>query len=103
MFWELISIIHKKNILYLIINFNSSLIAQKTYMKFFLLLKIQIINLNATYIIYVSCNTSTQARDVKLLMENGYKIKKFSIVDQFPHTHHIETIFILVKSEDNVS
>jgi len=63
----------------------------------------KIIDLDAEQIIYVSCNPSTQARDVKLLIENGYLIKKFSIADQFPHTHHIETIFILVKSLDNVS
>ena len=63
----------------------------------------KIINLNCDNIIYVSCNPSTQARDIKILMEYGYIIKKFSIADQFPHTHHIETIFMLVKSLDNVS
>tara|TARA_B100000579_G_scaffold382693_1_gene352018 strand:+ start:2866 stop:4320 length:1455 start_codon:yes stop_codon:yes gene_type:complete len=63
----------------------------------------KIIDLDSKEIIYVSCNPSTQARDVKLFLEHGYKIKKFSIADQFPHTHHIETIFILVKSIDNVS
>ena len=63
----------------------------------------KIINLDAKKIIYVSCNPSTQARDIKLLTEHGYMIKKFSIVDQFPHTHHIETVFMLVKSLDNVS
>ena len=57
----------------------------------------KIIELHAERIIYVSCNPSTQARDVKFLIESGYNIKKFSIVDQFPHTHHIETIFILIK------
>ena len=63
----------------------------------------KIIELNGEEIIYVSCNPSTQARDIKLLLEYGYIIKKFSIADQFPHTHHIETIFLLVKSIDNVS
>ena len=63
----------------------------------------KIINLDAKKIIYVSCNPSTQARDVKFLIEHGYMIKKFSIADQFPHTHHIETIFMLIKSLDNVS
>ena len=51
----------------------------------------------------MSCNPSTQARDIKLLIDEGYEIQKFSIADQFPHTHHVETIFVLVKSEDNVS
>ncbi|RPG57929.1 MAG: 23S rRNA (uracil(1939)-C(5))-methyltransferase RlmD [Flavobacteriales bacterium TMED191] len=63
----------------------------------------KIIELNSQEIIYVSCNPSTQARDIEILMKYGYVIKKFSIADQFPHTHHIETIFILVKSTDNVS
>jgi len=63
----------------------------------------KIIELDGEEIIYVSCNPSTQARDIKLLLEYGYAIKKFSIADQFPHTHHIETIFLLVKSIDNVS
>ena len=63
----------------------------------------KIIALNSKTIIYVSCNPSTQARDIKILIENGYKIIQFSIADQFPHTHHIETIFILQKSEDDVS
>ena len=71
------------------------ILAQKSIKK--------IINLDAKKIIYVSCNPSTQARDIKLLIEHGYVIKKFSIVDQFPHTHHIETVFMLVKSLDNVS
>ena len=57
----------------------------------------KIIELNSQEIIYVSCNPSTQARDIQILMEHGYAIKKFSIADQFPHTHHIETIFILIK------
>ena len=63
----------------------------------------KIIELDSKKIIYVSCNPSTQARDIKILIDNGYEIEKFSIVDQFPHTHHIETIFVLLKSKDNVS
>ena len=63
----------------------------------------KIIELNATKIIYVSCNPSTQARDIQILINHGYIIRKFSIVDQFPHTNHIETIFILIKSSDDVS
>ncbi|MBE37754.1 MAG: 23S rRNA (uracil(1939)-C(5))-methyltransferase RlmD [Flavobacteriales bacterium] len=61
----------------------------------------KIIELDAKKIIYVSCNPSTQARDIKMLITNGYIIKKFSIVDQFPHTHHIETIFMLKKKLSN--
>ena len=57
----------------------------------------KIIKLDAKKIIYVSCNPSTQARDLKILIENGYMMKKISIADQFPHTHHIETIIMLIK------
>jgi 23S rRNA (uracil1939-C5)-methyltransferase len=45
-------------------------------------------------IIYVSCNTATQARDIGL-MSGKYKIKKVQPVDMFPHTHHIENIILL--------
>jgi tRNA/tmRNA/rRNA uracil-C5-methylase (TrmA/RlmC/RlmD family) len=48
--------------------------------------------------VYVSCNPTTQARDVALLMENGYELKKLSMVDMFPHTPHIETVGVLEKN-----
>ena len=48
-------------------------------------------------IVYVSCNPSTQARDVKIFCENGYKLIKLRPVDMFPHTPHIENISTLVK------
>jgi len=52
----------------------------------------------AQRLVYVSCNPTTQARDVALLMENGYELKKLSMVDMFPHTPHIETIAVLEKN-----
>lgn len=57
----------------------------------------KIINLKAKRLVYVSCNPATQARDTKQLMQAGYKIRKFSLVDQFPHTAHIETVFLFEK------
>ena len=59
----------------------------------------KIIELNSKKIIYVSCDPSTQARDLSFLEKNGYKLVKFSIVDQFPHTYHIETIVLLEKTK----
>ena len=57
----------------------------------------KIIDLNADRMIYVSCNPATQARDTELLSNAGYQIKKISLVDQFPHTSHIETIALFEK------
>lgn len=50
------------------------------------------IDLGAKNIVYISCNPSTQARDTDLLRQAGYELEKFSLVDQFPHTGHIESI-----------
>jgi tRNA/tmRNA/rRNA uracil-C5-methylase (TrmA/RlmC/RlmD family) len=47
--------------------------------------------------VYVSCNPATQARDTESLYEAGYQIKKISLVDQFPHTSHIETVVLFEK------
>jgi len=57
----------------------------------------KIINLNADRLVYVSCNPATQARDTEQLTQAGYSIKKFSLVDQFPHTAHIETVVLFEK------
>ena len=64
-------------------------IAPKTLQK--------IIALNADRMVYVSCNPATQARDTELLRAAGYQIKKMSLVDQFPHTAHIETVVLFEK------
>jgi len=57
----------------------------------------KIIKINADRIVYVSCNPATQARDTVELVDNGYKLKKLSLVDQFPHTSHIETVVLFEK------
>ena len=57
----------------------------------------KIVNLNSKRIVYISCDPSTQARDYKYLIDKGYELVKFSIIDQFPHTYHIETIGLLEK------
>ncbi|TCI92770.1 23S rRNA (uracil(1939)-C(5))-methyltransferase RlmD [Tenacibaculum sp. M341] len=58
----------------------------------------KIIHLNAERMVYVSCNPATQARDTEQLKEAGYAIKKISLVDQFPHTSHIETVVLFEKN-----
>jgi 23S rRNA (uracil1939-C5)-methyltransferase len=57
----------------------------------------KIIKLGAERMVYVSCNPATQARDTEHLRAAGYVIKKFSLVDQFPHTSHIETVVLFEK------
>jgi len=45
-------------------------------------------------LLYISCNPVTMARDVELLIEWGYVFKQLQTVDMFPHTPHIESIWI---------
>lgn len=55
------------------------------------------IKLAKSYIIYVSCNPATLARDLKYLHENGFKTKYIQPVDMFPHTYHIESISLIKR------
>ena len=57
----------------------------------------QINDFNPKEIIYVSCNPSTLARDVKIFKEYGFKLKTVQPVDMFPHTFHIENVCLLVR------
>ncbi|WP_271856059.1 23S rRNA (uracil(1939)-C(5))-methyltransferase RlmD [Patiriisocius marinus] len=56
----------------------------------------QLLQLGAKKIVYVSCNSATQARDLALLDEM-YKVTKVQPVDMFPQTHHVENVVLLVK------
>ena len=47
-------------------------------------------------IVYVSCNSATQARDLEM-MDHAYKVTKIQAVDMFPHTHHVENIVLMEK------
>jgi len=57
----------------------------------------KVIELGAEHIIYVSCNPSTQARDTGTLKEAGYKMIHYHLVDQFPHTSHIEGVAVFKR------
>jgi 23S rRNA (uracil1939-C5)-methyltransferase len=48
-------------------------------------------------VVYVSCEPSTQARDIRLLIDKGYVIQKAVPVDMFPQTYHVESIVLLHK------
>lgn len=46
---------------------------------------------------YLSCNPSTQARDIKRLCDAGYKVTDISLLDFYPQTSHIETLLTCIK------
>lgn len=52
----------------------------------------KIMRLGAKRLVYVSCNPATQARDLLELRDNGYQLQSLKLVDQFPHTAHIEAV-----------
>ena len=56
----------------------------------------QLIKISAPKIVYVSCNSATQARDLALLDEL-YRVTKVQAVDMFPQTHHVENVVLLEK------
>ncbi|MFN0083686.1 MAG: 23S rRNA (uracil(1939)-C(5))-methyltransferase RlmD [Ferruginibacter sp.] len=61
----------------------------------------KLLEIAASVIVYVSCNTATMARDILLLSEK-YTVEKTQPVDMFPHTHHIECVarLVLRKGEE---
>ena len=54
----------------------------------------QLIKIKADRIVYVSCNSATQARDLALL-DPYYKVQRVQPVDMFPQTHHVENVVLL--------
>lgn len=56
----------------------------------------QILSVSPQKIVYVSCNSATQARDLAL-MDSMYKVTKVQPVDMFPQTHHVENVVLLEK------
>jgi tRNA/tmRNA/rRNA uracil-C5-methylase (TrmA/RlmC/RlmD family) len=61
-------------------------------------------SLEPATVVYVSCNPSTQARDVRRLIDLGYELVEVQPLDMFPRTKHVETVAVLtragVRSED---
>lgn len=53
--------------------------------------------LTSKYIVYVSCNISTLARDIKILSKYGFIVEYIQPVDMFPNTYHVETIALLTR------
>ena len=51
-------------------------------------------------IVYVSCDSATLARDLRILVDGGYELKKVQAFDQFAHTTHVETVVKLSLKKD---
>ena len=54
----------------------------------------KLLDLKIPKIVYVSCNTATQARDLEV-MRGEYQVESVQPIDMFPQTHHIENILLL--------
>ena len=61
----------------------------------------QILKIKADRIVYVSCNSATQARDIEL-MNTEYKVTNIQPIDMFPQTHHVENIVVLEWQQDSI-
>lgn len=56
----------------------------------------QILHILPEKVVYISCNSATQARDLALMKED-YVIEKSQAVDMFPQTHHVENVVLLKR------
>jgi 23S rRNA (uracil1939-C5)-methyltransferase len=58
----------------------------------------ELLRLSVERLVYVSCEPSTHARDIALLVRGGYRLRRAAIVDMFPQTYHVETVALLERS-----
>jgi 23S rRNA (uracil1939-C5)-methyltransferase len=53
--------------------------------------------LKAKEVVYVSCDPVTLSRDLKVMVDSGYRISELHLVDMFPQTFHLETVAMLTR------
>jgi 23S rRNA (uracil1939-C5)-methyltransferase len=58
----------------------------------------ELLRLGPERIVYISCEPSTQARDLAALISGGYRVRRAAIVDMFPQTYHVETVASLDRA-----
>ncbi|WP_263559903.1 23S rRNA (uracil(1939)-C(5))-methyltransferase RlmD [Paenibacillus polymyxa] len=58
-----------------------------------------ILEMKPERVVYVSCNPSTLARDLRILEDGGYSTVEVQPVDMFPHTVHVESVALLVRKD----
>lgn len=57
-------------------------------------------DMNPDRVVYVSCDSSTLARDCKIFRELGYDVKEYTAVDMFPRTVHCEAVCLLTRKDN---
>jgi 23S rRNA (uracil1939-C5)-methyltransferase len=55
-------------------------------------------NIAPERVVYVSCNPASLARDSVLLLAQGYRLERLSVLDMFPQTHHTEAMALFVRN-----
>lgn len=60
-----------------------------------------LIEMKVKKIVYISCDQATLGRDLKVLVDNGYEVKKVTPVDMFPQTSHVESVTLLSLKANN--
>ena len=53
--------------------------------------------MSASHVTYVSCDPATLSRDLRVLLEFGYRVEQAHLVDMFPQTYHMETVLHLAR------
>jgi 23S rRNA (uracil1939-C5)-methyltransferase len=62
----------------------------------------QVVRLKPNKIVYISCEPTTFARDLRLFSERGFHLQRLNLVDMFPQTYHMEVVGLLTQSQVKV-